>query len=101
MIYNLHLESRADDRLRMMQLSETVEDAKKYLDRDPVVVAGDLNADLSRSYSSAAVLERLGFHSAIALPGAYTTPARGISSPAHYRLGISCGTCPITRERRL
>ena len=78
MIYNLHLESRADDRLRMMQLSETVEDAKKYLDRDPVVVAGDLNADLSRSYSSAAVLERLGFHSAIALPGAYTTPARGI-----------------------
>ncbi len=49
MIYNIHLESRADDRLRMMQLSETVEDANKYLDRDPVLVAGDLNADLSRS----------------------------------------------------
>ena len=78
MIYNLHLESRADDRLRMTQLSETVEDTKKYLDRDPVVVAGDLNTDLSRSYSSAAVLERLGFHSAIALPAAHTTPARGI-----------------------
>jgi len=79
MIYNLHLESRADDRLRMMQLSETVEDARKYLDRDPVVVAGDLNADLSRSHSTAAVLEDLGFHSAITLPAPYTTPAHGFS----------------------
>ena len=78
MIYNLHLESRADDRLRMMQLSETVEDAKSYLDSNAVIVAGDLNADLSRSYSSAAALDRLGFHSAIALPAAHTTTPRGI-----------------------
>ena len=78
MIYNLHLESRGDDRLRMMQLSETVEDAKKYLNRDPVIVAGDLNADLSRSHSSAAVLERPGFHSVIAMPGAHTTTAHSI-----------------------
>ena len=77
-IYNLHLESRADDRLRRMQLSETLEDAKKYVDSEPVVVAGDLNVDLSRSYSSAAVLENLGFHSAIALPPAHTTTARGL-----------------------
>ncbi len=79
-IYNLHLESRGDDGLRMRQLSETVEDAKKYLNHDPVIVAGDLNVDLSRSYSSEAVLERLGFHSAIALPAAHTTPARGFFS---------------------
>jgi endonuclease/exonuclease/phosphatase family metal-dependent hydrolase len=78
MIYNLHLESRADDRLRMMQLAETVEDAKSYLDSNAVIVAGDLNADLSRSYSSAAALDRLGFHSAIALPAAHTTTPRGI-----------------------
>lgn len=74
MVYNLHLESRADDRLRMMQLSETAEDAKKYLDSNPVLIAGDLNVDLGRSHSSAAILQRSGFHSAIALPASsYTT----------------------------
>jgi endonuclease/exonuclease/phosphatase family metal-dependent hydrolase len=79
LIYNLHLESRADDRLRTMQLFETVEDAKKYLHSDPVIIAGDLNADLSRSQSSAAVLERSGFHGAITLPApSYTTTPRGI-----------------------
>ena len=78
MIYNLHLESRADNHLRMMQLSETVDDAKKYLDNYPVVLAGDLNLDLGRSYSSAALLERLGFHSAITLPASCTTTAHGV-----------------------
>jgi endonuclease/exonuclease/phosphatase family metal-dependent hydrolase len=78
MIYNLHLESRADNRLRMMQLSETVDDAKKYLDNYPVVLAGDLNMDLLRSYSSTAVLERRGFHNAIKLPASYTTTAHGL-----------------------
>jgi len=68
MIYNLHLESRADDRLRMMQLSETVSDAARYTERYPVVLAGDLNVDLNRSYSTAAVLQRSGFRSAITLP---------------------------------
>ncbi len=77
-VYNLHLESRADNRLRRLQLSETVKDARKYLDSYSVLLAGDLNVDLSRSYSSAAVLEREGFHSAIALPAAYTTTPRGI-----------------------
>lgn len=76
--YNLHLESRADNRLRMLQLSETVQDAKQYRDSHPVLLAGDLNVDLSRSYSLAAVLEREGFHSAVALPAAYTTTPRGI-----------------------
>ena len=77
-VYNLHLESRADNHLRMLQLSETVKDAKEYLDSYSVLLAGDLNLDLSRSYSSAAVLEREGFHSAIALPAAHTTTPRGI-----------------------
>jgi endonuclease/exonuclease/phosphatase family metal-dependent hydrolase len=42
-----------------------------------VLIAGDLNVDLSRSHSSAAVLEREGFHSAIALPARHTTTPRG------------------------
>jgi endonuclease/exonuclease/phosphatase family metal-dependent hydrolase len=77
-VYNLHLESRSDNHLRTLQLSESVEDARKYRGTHSVLIAGDLNVDLSRSYSSAAVLEREGFHSAIALPAAHTTPPRGI-----------------------
>jgi Metal-dependent hydrolase len=77
-VYNLHLESRADDRLKMLQLSETVKDAKECLDSHSVLLAGDLNVDLSRSHSSAVVLEHEGFHSAIALPAAHTTTPRGI-----------------------
>ena len=76
--YNLHLESRGNINLRIAQLSETVEDAKEYIDRGPVLLAGDLNVDLSRSYSSASALERSGFHSAIALPTPPTTTPRGI-----------------------
>jgi endonuclease/exonuclease/phosphatase family metal-dependent hydrolase len=78
MIYNLHLESRGDNYLRMLQLSETIDDAKRYLDTYPTVLAGDLNLDVSRSSSSSAVLQDVGFHSAIALPVSYTTPAHGI-----------------------
>jgi endonuclease/exonuclease/phosphatase family metal-dependent hydrolase len=77
-VYNLHLESRADNHLRTVQLSEAVKDAKSYLNICSVIVAGDLNVDLSRSDSSAAVLEREGFHSAVALPAAHTTTPRGI-----------------------
>lgn len=77
-VYNLHLESRGDNHLRTLQLSETVEDAREYRGTHSVLIAGDLNVDLSRSPSSAAVLEREGFHSAIALPAAHTTTPRGI-----------------------
>ena len=83
MIYNLHLESRAGNDLRMMQLSETVDDTKNYLDSYPVVLAGDLNMDLSRSYSSAEVLERRGFQNAITLPASYTTTAHGLFRQRH------------------
>ena len=40
------LESRADNRLRMLQLSETLKDAKEYLDSYAVWLAGELNLDL-------------------------------------------------------
>ena len=76
-VYNLHLESRGDHDLRLAQLSETLDDARKYLDAQPVLLGGDLNLDLSRSYW-AARLEKMGFHSAIALPAPHTTTPRGL-----------------------
>lgn len=78
MLYNLHLESRGDNGLRIAQLAETLEDTKQYLEELPVVVAGDLNLDISRSYFSVEALERLGFHSAVALPVPHTTPPHGL-----------------------
>lgn len=74
--YNLHLESRGDKPLRMAQLFETVDDAKKYIGAQPVLLAGDLNLDLGHSYPSDAGID--GFHSAIKLPVPNTTTPRGL-----------------------
>jgi len=76
--YNVHLESRGDKQLKLSQLSETLEDARQYPRSQPVVLAGDLNLDLSRSSGAALALGPAGFHSAIALPSPHTTTARGI-----------------------
>ena len=74
--YNLHLESRGDKQLKLLQLSETLDDARQYPRSQPVVLAGDLNLD---GFSGAEVaLGPAGFHSAIALPSPHTTTARGV-----------------------
>jgi endonuclease/exonuclease/phosphatase family metal-dependent hydrolase len=45
--YNLHLESRGDDGLRSAQLKEVLQDARGYKADTLVVLAGDLNMDVS------------------------------------------------------
>ncbi|HXX76842.1 MAG TPA: endonuclease/exonuclease/phosphatase family protein [Nitrospiraceae bacterium] len=45
--YNLHLESRGDDRLRRAQMEETLRDAHGYKPNEAVVLAGDFNMDVS------------------------------------------------------
>jgi len=42
-IYNLHLESRGDEQLRLRQLDEVLADARRYPEDTPVIVAGDFN----------------------------------------------------------
>lgn len=42
-VYNLHLESRGEDTLRLWQLSEVVHDIVRYSEDTPIIVAGDLN----------------------------------------------------------
>ncbi len=42
-VYDLHLESQADDNLRLWQLSEVLQDSLRYTADTPIVVAGDLN----------------------------------------------------------
>ena len=48
-IYNLHLESRGNEGLRLLQLDEVLADAKRYGQDGPVIVVGDFNTQSRRS----------------------------------------------------
>jgi endonuclease/exonuclease/phosphatase family metal-dependent hydrolase len=76
-IYNLHLESRGSDALRISQLGEVLSDATCYEAECPVIVAGDLNLDASKE-PIALTLARAGFQDAVRTPHTPTTPARGL-----------------------
>jgi endonuclease/exonuclease/phosphatase family metal-dependent hydrolase len=75
--YNLHLESRGTDALRISQLREVLSDATCYDAECPVVVAGDLNLDASREAVAFAVA-KARFQDAVTAPHTPTTPARGL-----------------------
>lgn len=75
--YNLHLESREDDSIRMSQLKEVlIEDASRK-GSGPALIAGDLNLNAGEG-EAAAALKKAGFSDAIGLPNVRTRPARGI-----------------------
>jgi endonuclease/exonuclease/phosphatase family metal-dependent hydrolase len=46
-VYNMHLESKGEDDLRMAQLTEVLQDTRRYRPDDPVLIAGDLNTRTS------------------------------------------------------
>jgi endonuclease/exonuclease/phosphatase family metal-dependent hydrolase len=48
-VYNLHLESRGDDLLRLLQLEEVLADTSRYPPETSVIIAGDLNTKTRRS----------------------------------------------------
>jgi endonuclease/exonuclease/phosphatase family metal-dependent hydrolase len=72
-VYNVHLESRGSEELRLRQMQEIVEDARQYPDDTAVLVAGDLNTRTA-SPPAVAALEQAGFRAAI---GGEITTARG------------------------
>ena len=76
-IYNLHLESRGNDALRISQLEEVLSDATRGDSDCPVVVAGDFNLDASKT-AVALQLAKARFQDAVALPGTPTAPLRGL-----------------------
>jgi endonuclease/exonuclease/phosphatase family metal-dependent hydrolase len=76
--YNVHLESRGNDGLRISQLAEVLSDATCDDADCPVVVAGDLNLDASRG-PVALALANARFQNAVASSGSTpTTPAHGL-----------------------
>jgi endonuclease/exonuclease/phosphatase family metal-dependent hydrolase len=76
--YNLHLESRGNDALRISQLAEVLSDATCYDPECPVIVAGDLNLDASRE-PVALALSNARFRDAVTSSRSTpTTPAHGL-----------------------
>lgn len=68
--YNLHLESRNTDRLRVTQLKEVLADTSRYSSRNPVLMAGDFNMNVTHE-AVAAELQRAGFRPVV--PGGRST----------------------------
>jgi endonuclease/exonuclease/phosphatase family metal-dependent hydrolase len=62
--YNVHLESRGTDGLRIEQLKETLTDAQRYKDTVPSVIGGDFNLVTTEGMSAVALGEA-GFHDAV------------------------------------
>jgi len=73
--YNLHLESRGNDELRLSQLDEVLSDAARYEPHYFVVMAGDLNLNVSKN-AAAESLERAGFRNAVEAAPTPTTSSR-------------------------
>lgn len=57
LVYNVHLESRGNDALRISQLSEVLTDCCRYAPETSILIAGDFNFDISKA---PAALLRLG-----------------------------------------
>jgi endonuclease/exonuclease/phosphatase family metal-dependent hydrolase len=78
--YNLHLESKESDALRVSQLGEVLADAFARKRDWLTLIAGDLNLNASEGEAGAA-LKRAGFRDAVGLPSVRTRPARGLLDP--------------------
>jgi endonuclease/exonuclease/phosphatase family metal-dependent hydrolase len=78
--YNLHLESRGRDDLRLSQMEEVLSDAASRGSKCPVILAGDFNLDASKDAAAKAFLTA-GFQNAIAPPRTPTTPPRRLFEP--------------------
>jgi endonuclease/exonuclease/phosphatase family metal-dependent hydrolase len=80
--YNLHLESKGNDALRVQQLNEVLADCATYVDKPTFVVAGDFNFHADGG-DGARALRDAGFHDAVRLPEHPTSIAHGLSHHAH------------------
>jgi endonuclease/exonuclease/phosphatase family metal-dependent hydrolase len=76
--YNLHLESRGNNDLRISQLNEALEDVATHYAQVPTLLAGDLNLDVSRVFSSFAS-PGSGFRNALGARAQRTNRGVGVS----------------------
>ena len=74
LIYNLHLESRGNDRMRISQINECLRDLSRFRSETPIVLAGDFNLDAARS-DVATLMARAQFRGTAPKKCARTTPS--------------------------
>jgi endonuclease/exonuclease/phosphatase family metal-dependent hydrolase len=97
--YNLHLESRADDELRLTQLDEVLRDARAHVPERLTVIAGDLNLNASKP-SPAKAIVRNGFVGAVPTDRFATAPARHLlESGRHIDWAFVRGSAHISHGR--
>ena len=97
--YNLHLESRANDELRLAQLNEVLKDARAYKPAHITVIAGDLNLNASDP-APAEAISRAEFTHAVPTSRLATTPARHFLEPGrHIDWAFVRGTVQIDKGR--
>ena len=75
--YNLHLESRGDNELRRSQLLECLDDAEQYKSTFPIILAGDLNLNVTRTTASSDI-SRAQFRNVFAEQQVRTTPPKSL-----------------------
>jgi len=81
--YNVHLESRSDDGLRLAQLNEVLRHAATYDPARLLILAGDLNMDASKPHVSE-IFARAGFRDAVPTARVATTPRRSFLEPGRH-----------------
>jgi endonuclease/exonuclease/phosphatase family metal-dependent hydrolase len=81
--YNLHLESRSDDDLRLAQLHEVLDHAATYDPARLLILAGDLNLNAAKPRVSQA-LARAGFRETVPAAQVPTTPPRHLLEPGRH-----------------
>ena len=102
-VYNLHLESRGDERLRVAQLTEVLndaalDDAAMFAPQRPALIAGDLNFDIS-ARDIAALVERKGFRNVFQGSRSPTRPAHTLfGNPRAIDWALVSG--PVSTARR-
>jgi len=87
--YNLHLESRSDDDLRLAQLNDVLHDAAIYDLERVVILAGDLKLNASTPRVSE-MLARFGFRETVPTTQVATTPRRHLLEAGHHIDWRSC-----------
>jgi endonuclease/exonuclease/phosphatase family metal-dependent hydrolase len=65
--YNVHLESRGGDDLRLRQLNDVLEDVQKYVRRPKLMIGGDFNMNAGAG-DAARALRDAGFCDAVGMP---------------------------------
>ncbi len=79
-VFNVHLESRGTEGLRLAQLMETLSAGARYPASTAAIIAGDMNLDVSHPDSASAIREA-GFRDAVCQPGALTSTRQGPFHP--------------------